>query len=78
MDTSKYIKSAILKAGRKTFFFDISLASNNKRYLRITQSMMPEEEGGERKRASIILFPENIANFQSRLSEMVGDLVQAA
>ena len=67
------VKSATLRQGAKTFFFDVSLASNNKKYLRITESRFIEE-GKDRVRNSVVLFPENIKGFQENLAEMVGYL----
>lgn len=78
MDKRKTEKSSMLKAGRRTYFFDVHRASNDKRYLRITESQMPVKEGEERKRNTFILFPETIPNFQSRLDEIVGFLTQGA
>ncbi len=75
MDQSfkKPIKSSILKAGRKNFFFDINVASNNKKYLKITESLFVGE-GSETKRSSLVLFPEELVNFQTKLTEMATDL----
>ncbi|MBI2596463.1 DUF3276 family protein [Candidatus Daviesbacteria bacterium] len=69
----KPLKSSVLRAGRRTFFFDVNLAANNKKYLKVTQSAFVGE-GDENKRNTFILFPEDIQNFQSRLSEAVGFL----
>ena len=69
------VKSAILKAGKRTFFFDVKLASNNKKYLKITESRFVEE-GQDRKRNSFILFPEDVLNFQQRFEEIKGYLAQ--
>jgi hypothetical protein len=67
------IKSSVLKCGKRTFFFDVKKASNNKNYLKITESAFVGE-AGERKRNSFLLFSEDLINFQSRLSELSGDL----
>lgn len=82
MDNSKLqlkkpVKSSILKCGKRTYFFDVNLASNNKRYLKITESRF-EGEGQDRKRNSMILFPDDVLNFQSRLDEAIGYVNQAA
>ena len=76
MDNSKLqiqkpVKSSILKCGKRTYFFDVNLASNNKRYLKITESKFVEE-GQDRKRNSFILFGDDVQNFQSRLNEAIG------
>lgn len=69
MDFKKPIKTAVLKSGKKTYFFDVNLASNNKRYLKITESRLVEE-GQPAKRSTVILFPEELKNFQSQMAEI--------
>ena len=71
METSKAgkVKSSILRAGSRTYFFDVNVASNNKKYLRVTESRFVEE-GKDRIRNSVVLFPENIGDFQKNLREM--------
>ena len=65
----KPVKSSILKCGKRTFFFDVHLASNNKKYLKITESAFVGENG-ERKRNTFLLFKEDVPNFQERLNEI--------
>lgn len=67
------IKSAKFRIGKRTFFFDINVASNSKNYLKITESRFVEE-GKDRIRNSVVLFPEDIGDFQKNLKEMVGYL----
>jgi len=67
------IKSSILKMGAKTIFFDVNLAANDKKYLKITESRFTGE-GNDRVRSSVVLFPENIEGFEKGLKEMVGYL----
>ena len=69
MEPKSAIKSSILKCGKKTYFFDVRVASNNKRYLKITESRLVEE-GQPSKRNSVVLFPEEVVNFQSRMTEI--------
>lgn len=68
------VAASVLKAGSRTFFFDVQIATNDKKYLKITESRAPKE--GEEKgiRVSMVLFPEDAQNFQERLSEMLGHL----
>lgn len=73
VELKKPVKSSTLKCGKRTYFFDVNLASNNKKYLKITESRFVEE-GQDRKRNSFILFPEDAINFQSRLTEIVSHL----
>lgn len=69
------VKSSTLKCGRRTYFFDVQTASNNKNYLKITESQFTGE-GENRKRNSFILFPEDIKGFGENLKEMTGSLAQ--
>lgn len=69
------VKSSMLRAGKRTFFFDVRLASNNKKYLKITESTF-EGEGKERRYNSFLLFPENVVDFQQRLTEISNYLAQ--
>jgi len=70
----KALKSAIVRAGKKTYFFDVFSASNSKKYLKITESQLAEE-GQPNKRTTFVLFPEVATDFQSRLNEIVSSLV---
>lgn len=64
------IKSSKFRNGARTFFFDVNLASNNKKYLKITESRYVGE-GEDRVRNSVVLFPENIQDFQKSLKEII-------
>ncbi|MBI2314844.1 DUF3276 family protein [Candidatus Daviesbacteria bacterium] len=63
------VKSAVLKCGKRTYFFDVNIASNNNKYLKITESQFLGE-GQNRKRNSFLLFSEDVKNFQNNLKEM--------
>ena len=75
METSKQssVKSSKFSQGARTFFFDVNVASNNKKYLRITESRFTGE-GKDRIRNSVVIFPENIQDFQKNLKDMIGYL----
>lgn len=75
MDNGKRnsIKSSHFRIGAKTFFFDVNVASNNKKYLKITESRFTGEDK-DRVRNSVVIFPENIQDFQKNLKDMVGYL----
>ena len=77
MDKSKKetVKSSMLRAGKRTYFFNIKLASNNKKYVTITESTF-EGEGKERRYNSFLLWPENIVDFQKNLTEVSNFMVQ--
>lgn len=67
------VSSSSLRCGKRTYFFDIKLSQNNKKYLKITESTF-EGEGSPRKYNSFFMFPEDVVNFQTRLNEMVEKL----
>lgn len=67
------VKSSMVRAGRRTIFFDVNVAANDKKYLKITESRFVGE-GDETVRNSLLLFPEDVANFQENLKQMVGYL----
>ncbi len=69
----KALKSEILKCGKRTFFFDLHLASNNKKYIKITESTFVAE-GQDRKRNTFLLFPEDLEGFQSKLATISGNI----
>ena len=73
-DRKAPVKSSTLKLGRQIIFFDVNVAKNNRKYLKISESHFIGE-GDERKRSSFVLFPEQVNDFQSRLGEIAGELV---
>lgn len=64
------VKSSKFRVGKRTFFFDVNTASNKKNYLRITESRFVEE-GKDRIRNSVVLFPEDLLDFQKNLKEVI-------
>jgi len=67
------IKSSHIRFGRRTYFFDVNCAINNKKYLKITESKFMGE-GKDRVYNSFLLFPEDIVSFQKSFEEIVGYL----
>ena len=67
------LNSAKFRIGKRTFFFDVNVASNDSKYLKITESRFVEE-GKDRDRNSLVLFPEDVQDFQKNLKEMAGYL----
>ena len=65
--------SKTVKAGSKTYFFDLKKTREEKTYLVITESRL-KGEGNDRERASIIVFPESAEEFSQAVAEMVGKL----
>jgi hypothetical protein len=69
----KPIQTSTIKSGKRMFFFDINLSSNNKKYLKITESKFVTE-GDEKKRTSFVLFPEDVENFKATLEQVTKHL----
>lgn len=73
MGKSIRVKSSHVRFGKRTFFFDVNLAKNNAKYLKITESRFVEE-GKDRIYNSFVLFPDSVKVFQKNLEEMAGFL----
>ncbi len=63
-------ESQIIKAGGKTYFFDIKQTKEGKSYLLITESQF-KGEGKSRERNQIIIFPEHASEFIQKTQEMI-------
>lgn len=75
MQDDKVVKSETIRCGKRTYFFDVKVASNNDRYLKITETRLMEENE-PRKRSMVMIFPEDIDRFNSVLSHMSKLLIQ--
>ncbi len=76
MDTrNKPLKSSMVRAGKRTFFFDVKVTTDRKKYLKITESTF-EGEGKERKYSSFFIFSDHAQDFQDKLNESVGYLAE--
>ena len=62
--------SKTVKAGSKTYFFDIKETKEGKPYLVITESRF-KGEGKDRERVSIVVFPEHAQEFLETIQEMI-------
>jgi len=67
-------QSKTLKAGSKTYFFDIKKTKDEKPFLVITESRF-KGEGKERERSTIIVFQDNAEDFARTVSEMVSKIL---
>lgn len=61
--------SMTLKAGSKTYFFDVKETKEGKPYLVITESRF-KGEGEERERSAVIVFQESAAEFAKMVMQM--------
>ncbi len=64
-------ESRTIKAGAKTYFFDIKESKEGKPYRVITESRF-KGEGKDRERVSMVVFPEHAQAFLETVQEMVG------
>ena len=67
------IDSRTVKAGSKTYFFDVKETKDGKPYLVITESRF-KGDSNERERRTIIVFQENAKEFAEAVSEMTSKL----
>jgi hypothetical protein len=65
--------SKTVKAGSKTYFFDLKETKEGQPYLTITESRFMGE-GKDRERASIVVFPDHAQGFLEAVQEMIGKL----
>jgi len=64
-------ESKLVKAGSRTYFFDIKEAKNGKRYLVLTESrLVGDKNKNEHQRSSLIIFPEQAKEFAEVVNEM--------
>lgn len=73
MNKSDKIRSAHIRFGKRTYFFDLNKSAKDKKYLRITESKFMGE-GKDRVYNSFLLFPDDVKGFSEKLSEMAGFL----
>jgi len=66
--------SKVVKAGSKTYFFDVKMTKEGKPYLVITESRF-KGENKARERVSLTVFPEQAAEFVTGLKEVVDGLL---
>jgi hypothetical protein len=76
MDNVPKEKSRMLKAGKKTYFFDIKETKEGKPYLLITESWYKDDEGKKPDRNNIIVFPEQAKDFALVVAAMLDKITQ--
>jgi len=65
--------SNTVKAGAKTYFFDLKKTKDKRPYLTITESNF-KGEGEDRERKTLVIFPESAQKFAEAISQMVSKL----
>lgn len=79
METSQEeINSKVLRAGRRTYFFDVRETKASDYYLTITESKKFTNEDGSfyYKKHKIYLYKEDFAEFKSILGEIMDFIIQ--
>jgi hypothetical protein len=61
--------SRIIKAGGKTYFFDVNKTKDGKTYITITESRF-KKEAGTHERVSLIIFPEHLQQFTAAVQDL--------
>lgn len=61
------IYSENIKAGNRTYFFDVRVTKSNEKYIHITES---RQENGEWIRNNIVIFHDHIDEFLKALDEI--------
>ncbi|MCC7203421.1 MAG: DUF3276 family protein [Nitrospirae bacterium] len=67
MSEKASIYTRMIRAGRRTYFFDVREARNNKRFMIIAESTRSDD--GTFNRSSVIVFPDDVENFLTAFSE---------
>ena len=75
MDEQQAVSSRTIKAGKKTYFFDIKETNDGKPYLVITESWFKDDEGKKPDRNNIIVFPEQARDFALTVSAMLDKII---
>ncbi|MBR2351383.1 MAG: DUF3276 family protein [Alistipes sp.] len=72
-EVSTHILSKVIKAGRRTYFFDVEATRGNDYYLTITESRKMTRKDGKEvfDRHKIFLYKEDFDKFANGLSEVV-------
>jgi hypothetical protein len=70
MSMADQTESRTVKAGSKTYFFDLKETKEGQPYLTITESRF-KGEGQERERSSIVVFSDHAGDFLEAAREMI-------
>jgi len=75
MDEQQAVSSRTIKAGKKTYFFDIKETTDGKPYLVITESWFKDDDNTKPDRNNIIVFPEQAKDFALTVSAMLDKII---
>lgn len=68
------IHNKTIRAGKRTYFFDVKSTRNNEYYLTITESKRKYDDNGnfQYEKHKVFLYPEDFEKFTDTLSEIIG------
>lgn len=68
------IHTKTIRAGKRTYFFDVKSTRNNEYYLTITESKRKFNDDGKfyYEKHKVFLYPEDFEKFMDALSEIIG------
>jgi hypothetical protein len=69
MEEKKELFSLKVRAGKRTYFFDVKETIHGKKYVEITESKSIDKSGFERY--NIIIFEEDLEKFKKALIEVI-------
>jgi hypothetical protein len=70
MEFAPALFSTKVSAGRRTFFFDVKSAKNEKPYIKITESSISKD--GEKKKNYMTIFDNELEDFKQAVEQVVG------
>lgn len=74
-DRNDEVYSKVIKAGKRTYFFDIKSTKGNDLYLTLTESKKSTEDGKEYfQKHKIFLYKEDFEKFQEGLGEVIAKI----
>lgn len=72
------IHSKVIRAGKRTYFFDVKSTRNNEYYLTITESKKKFSDNGKfhYEKHKVFLYQEDFQKFQESLEEVIKYIVE--
>jgi len=72
------IHSKVIRAGKRTYFFDVKSTRNNEYYLTITESKKKFSDNGKfhYEKHKVFLYQEDFQKFQESLDEVIGYIAE--
>ncbi len=67
------IYSTMVRSGKTTYFVDVKEAKNGSKFLAISENRL---DGDEKKRSTIRVFGETVAQFRQAIDEAAGAMPQ--